>query len=163
MDSTSPVTLDFEQSGEKNDGGFDLNSPSRCGGTAEDCTNAFSKTTDEAVRRYLSLKIDEIVSGLIQEHRIFLQMGMEKVETLIDDVKEKTAEDSTNLWRRLERCVASHEALATRIDQLCGVVEHQTNATEESLDVVKVFYLKLRGESDLELMLDSTAQDSQRD
>jgi hypothetical protein len=123
----------------------------------------FSKLIDEAVRRSLSQKIDEIVSGLIQEHRTFLHTGIEKVDTLIDDVKEKRAANSIKLWRGLDQCITSHEALATRIDQLRDLVEDHTKQTGEGFDTVKVFYLKLRGESDLELMLGATRQDSQDD
>jgi hypothetical protein len=156
MDSTSTVASDFRQSGDQNDGGFD---PVRCGGTADNYTNSI----DEAVRRSLSQKIDEIVSGLIQEHRTFLQTGVEKVDTLIDDVKEKAVENSTRLWRGLDRCITSHEALATRMDQLCDIVEGHTKQLVGELRTVKVFYLKLRGEIDLELMLGATRQDSQHD
>jgi hypothetical protein len=163
MDSTSTVASDFGESGDKNDGGFDPNSPIRCDRTAEEYTNTFSKLIDETVRRSLSLKVDEIVSGLIQEHRTFLQTGVEKMDTLIDDVKEKTAEDSKELWRGLEQCTTSHDALATRIDQLRDLVEDHTKQMGEGFDMVKVFYLKLRGESDLELMLGATPQDSQDD
>jgi hypothetical protein len=166
MESTSTGAPDLGQPGNKNEGAVDPNLLIRSGGTAEDYATAFSNLIDEAVRRALALKINAIVSDEVLEHRAFLQTGIERVDELIDDVKQKAREESIKLWRRLEEYLGSHceaRILAARIDKLCDIVDHHAKQMDEGLGTVKVFHLKRRGESDSEQMLGSTMQDGQRD